>query len=425
MQTISIKATQPQADFHQLTTVYRAFIAGFGTGKTQTMADSAYIDAIQAPDGLIGLYEPTYDLIRLIIAPRMQQKLDEYGVRWRYNKQENTIYTSSSHIGDFIFRTLDNPDRIVGYETYTSHIDELDTLKKAHAQRCFDQIQARNRQVPKGHTEDTVQNTMSVYTTPEGFKFVYDEFVKRATDQHSMVQASTLSNPFLPKSYVQNLKERYPANLIDAYIEGQFVNLTSGSVYTNFDRELNHCDTEADDFEPLHIGIDFNVGNMSGCVHVERQDEAHCVSELIGLLDTPQMIEAIKARYSNAGRSINIYPDASGASRKTVNAQETDIALLEEAGFTVHADKSNPAVKDRINCVQAMFLNAKGERRYKINTTNCPSTTSDFEQQVYNDKGEPDKKNGHDHRPDAAGYYIAYKYPIIKPLTEIQVKFAL
>lgn len=427
MRTVSIKATEPQAEFHQLNTDYRAFVAGFGTGKTQTLLDAAFMDSLQSSTALVGIYEPTYDLIRLIIAPRLQARLDEHGIRYRFNKQENTIYTSNGQMGDFIFRTLDNPERIVGYETYTAHIDELDILKKAHASRAFDQIQARNRQIPVGFDENTVQNTISVYTTPEGFKFVYEEFVVRATKNHGMVQASTLTNPFLPKGYVDSLKSRYPANLINAYIDGQFVNLQSGSVYTNFDRSLNHCDTELTEHEPIHIGLDFNVQNMNALTHVEVKGNPHAVDEITGALDTPEMIEIIKARYSanRMGRSINIYPDASGKSRKTNDASITDIALLEDAGFAVHRNQSNPRIKDRVNCVQAKFCNAKGVRSYKINTNKCPKATSNYEQQVYNEQGEPDKKSGHDHMPDAGGYFISFKYPIIKPLTDIKVKFAL
>ncbi|MDU3076854.1 MAG: hypothetical protein E7B29_11220, partial [Mixta calida] len=64
------------------------------------MAVSAFRDASHSSDALIAMYEPTYDLIRLILAPRMEQKLSEFGVRYKYNKSENIIYTASSGMGD-------------------------------------------------------------------------------------------------------------------------------------------------------------------------------------------------------------------------------------------------------------------------------------------------------------------------------------
>ena len=423
MRTLSISATEPQALFHQMPDKYRAFVAGFGTGKSQTMADSALMDALDSPNALVGIYEPTYDLIRLIAAPRMEQRLQESGIRYKYNKSENIIYSSSGQMGDFILRTLDNPARIVGYETYRAHIDELDTLKKDHAKEAWIKIIARNRQIPEGFTKDTVFNRASVYTTPEGFRFVYERWVKDIKPSYGLIQASTLSNPYLSADYVQSLRESYPANLIEAYINGEFVNLNSGTVYVQFDRKLNSCNDTIQGHESLFIGMDFNVANMSAVVHVKRDNEPRAVDEIVGAYDTPDMIRIIKERYPD--NHICIYPDASGNSRKTVNASETDISLLHSAGFSVYNANVNPAVKDRINSVNAALCNGTKERIYKINTGKCPVTTENLEQQVYNDRGEPDKTQGKDHTNDALGYFISHDYPIIKPVSSVNVKWAM
>lgn len=402
---------------------YRAFVAGFGTGKSQTMADSALMDALDSPTALIGIYEPTYDLIRLIAAPRMEQRLQESGIRYKYNKSENIIYSSSGQMGDFILRTLDNPARIVGYETYRAHIDELDTLKKDHAKEAWIKIIARNRQIPQGFTKDTVFNRASVYTTPEGFRFVYDRWVKDKQPSYGLIQASTLSNPYLSADYVQSLKESYPANLIEAYINGEFVNLSSGTVYVQFDRKLNSCTDTIQGHESLHIGMDFNVANMSAVVHAKRDGEPRAVDEIIGAYDTPDMIRILQERYPD--NHICIYPDASGNARKTVNASETDISLLNAAGFSVYSGNVNPAVKDRINAMNAAFCNANGDRIYKVNPDKCPVYTQNLEQQIYNDRGEPDKTQGNDHTNDAGGYFISHDYPIIKPVSKVNVKWTM
>jgi hypothetical protein len=36
-----------------------------------------------------------------------------------------------------------------------------------------------------------------------------------------------------------------------------------------------------------------------------------------------------------------------------------------------------------------------------------------LEKQAYDKNGEPDKKGGFDHIVDAAGYFIAYRYPLV------------
>lgn len=408
--TLQIKATKPQAEFLTLKAKYRLFCAGFGAGKSETMASAAMIDASQGAGILIGLYAPTFDLVRLITAPRIQLKLAEHGIVHRYNKNDNAIYTSSAGFGDFIMRTLDNPERIVGYETYTAHADELDTLKTEHARKAWNQVIARNRQRPAGL--DDPFNQASAYTTPEGFKFCHDRWVANRTESYAMVQAATYSNPYLPPDYISSLRESYPGELIDAYIEGRFVNLTTGTVYSAYDRERCRSHETIKPQEPLFIGQDFNVGAMASTVYVKRPNGWHAVDELTGIYDTPELIKTLDNRYD--GHQITIYPDASGASRKTVNASTSDIALLKQAGYRVKAPKKNPVVKDRIMAVNGALERAE----MWVNDRKCPNTASCLEQQAYDKNGEPDKQGGFDHQNDATGYPIVFELPIHKPAAQ-------
>ena len=415
--TLSISATQPQANFLTLKAKYRLFCAGFGAGKSETMCSAATIDASQGADVLVGCYAPTFDLIRLITAPRLQSKLTEHGIAYRYNKAENVIYSSAPGFGDFILRTMDNPERIVGYETYTAHADELDTLKTEHARNAWNQIIARNRQRPATIKEP--YNQASAYTTPEGFKFCHERWVSKKTESYEMIQAATYSNPYLPPDYIDSLRESYPAELIDAYIEGRFVNLTSGTIYNAYDRARCRSAEAIKEQEPLFIGQDFNVGAMASTVYVKRPNGWHAVDELTGIYDTPELVEVVNERYD--GHIIYIYPDASGSSRKTINASTSDIALLEQAGFRVRANKKNPMVKDRILSVNAALESGK----LWVNDSKCPSVVSCLEQQAYDKNGEPDKQSGFDHQNDATGYPIAYEMPIRKPISHMPVKFSM
>jgi len=276
---------------------------------------------------------------------------------------------------------------------------------------------------------DGLQNGISVTTTPEGFKFTYEQFVRQVRADPSLaglyglIQASTYDNEAnLPADYIDSLRRSYPPALIDAYINGQFVNLQTGTVYAQYDRRLNGCADTIQAGEILHIGLDFNVGKMAAVVHVKRDGLPRAVDEIMNGYDTPDMIRKIKDRfwaYENgqfrSTRQIFIYPDASGGSRKSVNASETDIALLKAAGFGVKAPAANPPVKDRINAMNGMFCNAEGARRYLVNSDLCPTYADALEQQAWASNGEPDKATGHDHANDAAGYFIHFEYPVIRP----------
>ena len=421
---IKITATEPQAEFLGMDCKFPAFVAGFGTGKSEVMCNSALLDSLEGgSSSMVAMYEPTYDLVRLILAPRMQEKLSDWGVRYKYNKAENIIYTSTSQMGDFILRTLDNPARIVGYESFRAKIDELDTLKPQHAADAWVKIIARNRQKPDTYKpiSNKPLNTVSVFTTPEGFRFVHDRWVVNRKPGYEMIQASTLSNPFLPDDYVQALRDSYPGSLIEAYINGQFVNLTSGTVYYAYKRKECRSHESIQPGEPLYIGQDFNVGKMASTVYVQRGKQWHAVAELVDLFDTPDVIRVITERWKNVGHKIVMYPDASGKNRKSNMASTSDIAMLQQAGFEVRVNPSNPAVKDRILAINTAF--EKG--LLFINDHLCPATARAMEQQAYDDNGEPEKNGIIDHPCDATGYPIAYEMPIMKPVINVPITFAL
>lgn len=402
------RATLPQHDFVMAQDTFPAFIGGFGSGKTEAGLKRALRLKWAYPKQDVAYYLPTYDLVRMIGYPRFTQTLEKARIKHKLNKAEHVI--SIAGRGQIIFRTLDTPERIVGYEVADSIVDELDTLKPADAEYAWNQIIARNRQ----KKPDGAQNTVGVATTPEGFRFVYQRWEKAPADGYRLIRASTYSNARnLPPEYIESLKRSYPAQLIQAYIEGRFVNLTAGAVYPDFDRAKNHTPETIQDGEELHIGLDFNVYNCTAAVGVIRMGAPKILGELVKMRDTPHVISTIKEKYPQ--RAIHVYPDASGQSNKTVNATESDILLLRQAGFQVHVPARNPFVKERVMAVNAMVCNSLGERKLLINTLAAPTITECLEQQIYDRNGEPDKTEGKDHAPDALGYFIHQRWPIVKP----------
>ena len=153
--------------------------------------------------------------------------------------------------------------------------------------------------------------------------------------------------------------------------------------------------------EILHIGMDFNITNMSAVIHVIRDTKFIAVAELTGIYDTMAMVRTIKDKY--AGLKVVIYPDASGKNRNTSGM--SDIQMLMNEGFVIRVGNQNPFVRDRVNSMNLGFLNNKGERNYLINTFNCPEYTQALEQIAYKNN-EPDKQSGLDHITDAGGYFM-------------------
>jgi hypothetical protein len=401
---IEILLTAPQDDFVHAEEQFPAMVAGYGAGKSHAGIWRALRLKLAYPKQNVAYYLPTYDLVARMLYPRFAETLHQLGLSARINKQANTIEIDD--FGLIIARTMDSPERIVAYEVADSIVDELDTLKPDKAREVWNKIIGRNRQ----KKADGTLNTVGVVTTPEGFRFVYDRWKKNPGPGYRLIKASTMSNAAnLPEGYIQSLKDSYPSNLLAAYLDGEFVNLTSGSVYPEFDRTLNGSTETIQPSEPLHIGQDFNVGKMASVVFVLRNGEPHAVDELSGILDTPALIAVIKSRY--VGHSILVYPDASGGARKSQNASESDLALLRAARFQVLCNPSNPAVKDRVLAMNQL-IHSEGKRRLRVNVDKCPVFVESLEKQAYDKNGEPSKDGDLDHPNDAAGYFVSYRYPV-------------
>lgn len=454
MTAIKLSLLSYQAEFieAQKTHLFPAFVGGTGSGKSYTLAIGAFLDALHSPDATIGVYGPTVAHVRDICMAYIISLLNKNGFikgktefdgDYHVNKNEMKILSHHPQIGSFLFKSMNEPEDIIGYQTYTAHVDELDTMDAVKAQLAWQNIGARTRQWPGGLTEDLMQwdkdfdnldgtfgrfeprNKMCAYTTPEGFKFVYRTWAKSTDPDYCIVRGRTKDNHFNGSSYYKNQLKKFgndpDSPRAKAYLEGHFVNLESGSVYYGFKRDsLNSLETIRNG-EALFMGMDFNVGHMAARVFVKRYTkevlEYHCVAELDDILDTPDIINIIKQRWPN--HPITVYPDASGAARKTTNAGTSDLALLKQAGFTVRARAKNPKVKDRIACVNSAFMN----RRIFVNVEQCPTTVECLEQQAYTKIGDPSKDTGHDHGNDAFGYFVSYEIPIKARLFAIPVRF--
>lgn len=405
---IQITLTEPQSQFVFSEEQFPAFVGGYGSGKTAAALYRAMRLKLAYPKQDLAYYLPTYDLITRIAYPRFSEMFENIGIKYDINRND-AIFTVKN-AGCIICRTMDRPEKIVGYEVGHSLVDEIDILKIDKAKDVWNKVIARNRQkLPDGKP-----NSVGCATTPEGFNFVYDRWVRQGGPRYQLIKASTMSNAHnLPPEYIQSLRESYPAQLLQAYLEGEFVNMTSGTVYVNFDRSLNATNATHRFGEPLHIGLDFNVGRMAAVVHVIRDGIPYAVDEITKVLDTPAMIVHIKRRYPN--HRILVYPDASGRYTKSSNASESDIFLLKRAGFHVSVNPSNPFVRDRVLAFnQLLFKDNK--RGYFVNPDTCPELVEALEKQSYDKHGDPDKSGGFDHINDAAGYFVVYKYPVKKRL---------
>ena len=409
--TDQIRLTKPQSRFFISQAKYPLFCGGFGSGKSETLFIKLLAEKIARPHVDLGYFAPSYQLIRDIAYGRIQALLDRMNIEHKLNKADNNLYLQG--YGKIIFRTLEVPERIIGFEIFSAYLDEIDTMRDSTVQEAWNKVIARCRQIDPDAPDD--MNRVLSATTPEGYKFCYRRWEKDPVPGYQIYKAPTTSNPYLPADYIQSLRDSYPANLIEAYINGEFVNLTSKTVYSNFDRRTHHSELTTEDFEQLHIGMDFNINNMAATVHGITNDNVPvAVAEFTEIKDTPAMIDAIKFKYPH--HDITVYPDSSGQTASTMDANVSDLTLLRKAEFQLKYRSKNPLRRDRILAMQSAFRNGQDHIGYFVNTDMCPEYTNALEQQVFDKNGVPEKDPGSnvDDLNDSGGYFINYMFPVTR-----------
>lgn len=430
----TIELSDPQFEFLTSKKKHTGFVAGFGSGKSFIGTLKTLLKIIDDKVPKVAYYLPTYGDIRDIAFDGFPIVAEMLGYEYKLNKtdKEFILFNGKEKLGSVIFRNMSEPESIVGYQVGYTLIDETDILKQAIMDKAFKKILGRNRLIVPIEDEKILQellngsdiegtyfhkhkkvwcyiNSIDVAGTPEGFKWFYSRFKTKFNPLTDLlVQASTYSNmDNLPEDFIETLRSQYPSELFEAYVNGTFINLTTGTIFYKFKREINCSDVVENDSEELFISQDFNIGGCVSVVYVKRDGGLVAVNEYESF-DTFGIVQNTKRNFPN--RVITFFPDASGDNRKT-SASETDIDIIKKAGFKVVVDDSNPSVKDRINISNNCFE----KNIVKVNIKRCPKYTQSLEQHAYNEKGEPEKIAGAgtvDDYTDAGTYILCKLFPL-------------
>lgn len=421
---MKIVLNRPQFAFIRRAERFRAFVAGFRAGKTWIGCCGVSDHHLRHYNVPSAYYAPSYKIIESVFYPTMEEVCHGYGLKpaVKVGRAEVDIYQGKQYRGTVLCRTMEKPDLLVGYKVGHSLVDEIDVLPMSKADAVWKKVIARS-----SIKKDGLIGRFDITTTPEGYKWTYHTFYKNIVADMVLIQASTRENAKnLPDNYIRDLYRQYPSELVDAYIDGIFTNLTSGRVWYNYNRLHNasyeSVGSQGDPNEALHIGMDFNVERMCAVVHVIRTGVysdgdlvkvPHAVDEVAGAYDTPDLIKVLKERYPN--NPIFVYPDAAGHFRASSNASNssTSHAQLIKAGFRIVVNKANPIVVNRVASHNALLLNSEGFIGYRVNSLRCPIYADALEQQAYKN-GKPEKDGSVMEDICDAGSYFSFKF---RPIT--------
>lgn len=411
-----------QADFvADTTTRDLALVGGRGCGKTFSLCIKL-ITLAYLNQGYTGAaLSPTGPMAGKVLIPEMIAALDRYQIPYQFNKSSRRfdLHFGGGKTTTIYILSAENVRDGLGLNLAFFGLDEADTM---HTEVAFESWRKLKGALRTGNVRQSV-----AVSTPEGFGFMYRHWVKDITPENALerriIHGKGTDNIYLPDDFFDDLRSQYPAHYLEAYINGQFTNMTSGSVYPDYDPDLNHTNltiaTLPENVRALHIGMDFNVKaeqrhpyGIFSAVSVVMNGQPYVIDEVYGASRTSDAVDMLLDRYP--GKTIYVYPDASGASNRT-SASESDRTQLNQAGFIDRSPMGNPRIKDRVAAVNYLLCDGNGVRRLRVNKDACPVLADCLRQQPYDPRSnEPQKDTGLDDPVDALGYFVNVNWPIRK-----------
>ncbi len=407
----------PQREWWDLKNFIKVMVGGFGSGKTMIGCKRAISLALQNAPVPISIVSPSFPLARRTVIATLvellagkERLLGRHQFWFRVHRNPLEIYIQyHGRRGTIYIHSGEDPLSLRGPNIAAALIDE----PFIQDEDVFKQMIARVRH------PDAVKSEVCLMGTPEQLNWGYELCLGDKKDQHDVgfVQASTRSNLALPENYVGRLEGAYTGLAAEAYIEGNFKNLSTGTVYYGFNptEEGNYKTLPIPDNAELGVGMDFNVNPMSAAVFWRAGSHMHYFDEIeLPNADTEYMCSLLRARYVDhpdfKHRALRyIYPDATGSARKTsAPGGKSDFSYIRAAGFSIRANHENPKRRDRYNAVNGKFKPLKGDPTLTIDPK-CKQLKRylmTYTHELMNQQQEMS------HLLDAFGYPVAYLFPV-------------
>ena len=396
---------QHQRDWWQLPNFIRGLVTGYGGGKTLALGKRMIWLAIKNAPVPVVTVSPSYPMALTTIVQTLDELLEGKSRNepdMRYHLFRSQPYRFHIQYRDRTATILcmsgERPERLKGANIAAAGIDE----PFIQPVEVFEQILARVRH------PDARQREINITGTPEGVVgWGYDLFQGDLREKHDLglVQSSSTANRALPADYVERLTSSYDEAAAEAYVQGKFVNLSTGRVYHSYDPDVHSVAVQQPADAELCVGMDFNVNPLAFVVFWRTQTHMHVVAEHeLPNCDAEQAAAFIRQTYPQIRR---IYPDASGQNRQHAGAGgKSAFGYLRDAGFTICARRANPQIVDRINAVNGALRHGRvtlSPSCRKMRAYLLGYTHTDSNKQVQKDMS---------HLLDAFGYPIAYLFPV-------------
>lgn len=384
---------------------FRVVVAGRRTGKTfLAMRELARFARI--PNSEVWYVTGSRQQAKSLVWTKLKKKLKS--LNWILDTNESDLTIRLTNNSQICLKSAEQGDNLRGASLSFVCLDEFCDLD---IDEIWAQIIRPALADQKGHAlflgtpKATNQSAKDLYDTaytrPGWAGFTYTTAEGGFVDADEIAQAR---DDLAPKVF----KQEYEASW----------ETFAGVIFSEFGDHNIATVAPAKNTERIFIGMDFNTTPMSAVIARQTQKGLEVFDEIfIDNSTTQEMIDEIRNRYPS--NPVVVFPDPAGVQRKTSAGGNTDIRLLEIAGFTCRYHRQHPLVRDRINAGNSFFfLRPDGQVRFLIDPA-CTKTIRSLKNWSYKESTMiPDKDSGWDHACDALTYMVHFLFPIERKILD-------
>ncbi len=384
---------------------FRVVVAGRRTGKT-FLAMRELARFATKPNSLVWYLTGSRQQAKSLVWGPLKKKLKK--LNWIANTNESELSITLVNGSQICLKSAEQGATLRGASLAFVVVDEFCDID---LDEIFFEILRPALSDKKGHC-------LLLGTPLAANQTAKDLFDRHLTNPHwASFTYTTLEGSFVDPEEVAQARIDLSPKVFQQEYEASWTNMSS--LIMEYFGEHNIQPVELpNSHEPLVVGLDFNVAKMVALVGRNTKNGLEYFDEIVlDNTNTQEMSEEIKLRYPT--NPVTVIPDASGGARKTSSGGITDHTILQNAGFTLRVNRSNPSVRDRINCANSLFFKREdGTTRFRIDPR-CKYTIRSLQSWCYKEgsAGIPDKNGSIDwsHACDAATYPIAMLFPITRP----------
>ena len=376
---------------------FRVVAAGRRFGKT-FLAINELAKYARHPNKRVLAIANTYRQIKQTVWEELKDQLAP--LNWIKKINESDLSIRLVNNSTIFLRSADNKEALRGAKYDFIVLDE-----------CADMHPDTWYSVLRPTLSDTGGHALFI-GSPKGRNWFYDLWLESsATEDWSSFQFTTLDGGQVPESEIEAARRDLDERRFQTEYLAQFVSYEGVIFYAFGDHNMQKQAVLPEQRTPLHIGMDFNTQPMSAVVGQKTGEHLHIFDEIeIWGSNTFEMIQEIRNRYGDS-RQMFVYPDATGGNSST-NSKISNHIILQNNGFRVITDKTNPSVADSINAVNSMLKSSTGDVRLTIDPK-CKRLRECLLKHTYKDNTRvPDKNSGYDHMTDSLRYIVYRMFPI-------------